>query len=85
MLMDEMNRVSDYVDVFLRDVYSENDGWTCSEFPQVGTYMPDYIFDLNDDSFSQIVVRVPDSVISLEHILSANRLLALLLFVVLKH
>lgn len=75
--MDEINRVSDYMDVFLRDVYSENDGWVCWEFPLIGKYRPDYVFQLEEDTFSQIVVRVPDSVINDEHIISALGLLAL--------
>lgn len=74
--MDEMNRVSDYMDVFLRGIYSENEGWTCSELREIGEYTPDYIFELDDDKFSQIVVRVPDSVINVNHIISAKRLLA---------
>ena len=72
-----MKRVSDYMDVFLRDVYAESEGWTCWEFPEIGEFTPDYIFELEENAFSQIVVRVSDSVITEEHIRSAVELLAL--------
>lgn len=75
--MDEMNRVSDFVDVFLRDIYTEKEGWTCWEFPEIGGYTPDYVFELDENAFTQIVVRVPESIINEEHIKSSKDLLAL--------
>jgi hypothetical protein len=52
-----MDEVSDFTDVFLSTVYSEEDGWKRWSNTQLGCFKADHVFEQIDESYYQIILR----------------------------
>jgi hypothetical protein len=53
-----MDEVSDFTDVFLKTIHSDEEGWKRWSNTQLGSFKADYVFEQYDDSYCQIILRL---------------------------
>ena len=70
-----MDEVSDFTDIFLKNIHSEEDGWKRWSNNHLGCFEADYVFEQSDDSFYQIVLRLEGPIVTSKHLNIAKRAL----------